>query len=77
MMLIVSGAATSTSRLCGPSWRPLPGAGHEAISLAEVRGPRRRRRAPTSHVTVYGVDHPGIVHAISAALAQCEVNITT
>jgi glycine cleavage system regulatory protein len=25
---------------------------------------------------VYGVDHPGIVHAVSAALAQCEVNIT-
>jgi glycine cleavage system transcriptional repressor len=27
-------------------------------------------------VTVYGVDHPGIVHAVTAALAQLEVNIT-
>ena len=32
---------------------------------------------PPSHVlTVYGADHPGIVHAVSAALAELGVNIT-
>ena len=31
--------------------------------------------APTHVVTVYGVDHPGIVHAVSAALAERGVSI--
>ena len=34
-------------------------------------------RPQASHViTVYGSDHPGIVHAVSAALAELGVNIT-
>jgi glycine cleavage system transcriptional repressor len=33
--------------------------------------------AAASHVvTVYGVDHPGIVHAVSAVLAERDVSIT-
>jgi glycine cleavage system transcriptional repressor len=32
--------------------------------------------APSHIVTVYGVDHPGIVHAVSARLAAREVNVT-
>jgi glycine cleavage system transcriptional repressor len=33
--------------------------------------------APPSHViSVYGADHPGIVHAAASALAQHQVNIT-
>jgi glycine cleavage system transcriptional repressor len=31
---------------------------------------------PTHIVTVYGVDHPGIVHAVASALAERAVNIT-
>ena len=31
---------------------------------------------PSHIVTVYGVDHPGIVHAVSARLAAKEVNVT-
>jgi glycine cleavage system transcriptional repressor len=48
----------------------------EAISVDEVAEADRAMSVPTHIVTVYGVDHPGIVHAVSAALAQCEVNIT-
>ena len=48
----------------------------EAISVEHVAGTGRPVAVPTHTVTVYGVDHPGIVHAVSAALAQCEVNIT-
>ena len=48
----------------------------EAISVEHVAGTGRAVAVPTHTVTVYGVDHPGIVHAVSAALAQCEVNIT-
>src|SRR4051795_7619120 len=33
-------------------------------------------QAPSHIVTVYGVDHPGIVHAVSARLAAREVNVT-
>jgi glycine cleavage system transcriptional repressor len=32
--------------------------------------------APTHVLTVYGADHPGIVHAVSTALAERGVNIT-
>jgi glycine cleavage system transcriptional repressor len=48
----------------------------EAVSVEEVADAARAVSVPTHIVTVYGVDHPGIVHAVSAALAQCEVNIT-
>ena len=32
--------------------------------------------APTHVLTVYGADHPGIVHAVSSTLAEHDVNIT-
>jgi glycine cleavage system transcriptional repressor len=31
---------------------------------------------PSHVITVYGADHPGIVHAVSATLAERGVNIT-
>lgn len=50
--------------------------GLEAVTLSEVP-PAAERSADASHiVTVYGVDHPGIVHAVAALLAEREVNIT-
>jgi glycine cleavage system transcriptional repressor len=48
----------------------------EAVSVEEVADAARATSVPTHIVTVYGVDHPGIVYAVSAALAQLEVNIT-
>lgn len=49
----------------------------EALTLSEVEpadaaGPA----APTHVVTVYGVDHPGIVHHATATLAGHGVNVT-
>ena len=47
----------------------------EAVSLSEVaeaeHGP-----APSHVVSVYGVDHPGIVHAVSSAMAERGWSIT-
>lgn len=48
----------------------------EAIAVSPVdelgdAGPR-----PTHVLTVYGADHPGIVHAVSTALAERDVSIT-
>src|SRR5204862_348515 len=40
----------------------------EAISVETVADTARATAAPTHTVTVYGVDHPGIVHAVSTAL---------
>ena len=51
--------------------------GLESVTLAEVAeldpGPSSQ---PTHLVSVYGADHPGIVHAVSAALAGRGWNIT-
>jgi len=47
----------------------------EAISVAEVGA--GASTSPPSHVlSVYGADHPGIVHAVSSTLAEVGVNIT-
>ena len=49
----------------------------DALSLEAVGSPADEEAAEPSHiVTVYGVDHPGIVHAVAAVLAQARVNIT-
>jgi glycine cleavage system transcriptional repressor len=48
----------------------------EAIAVNRVDELRAARARPSHVITVYGADHPGIVHAVSAALAEREVNIT-
>ena len=48
----------------------------EAATLSEVSDAESGAVEPSHIVTVYGVDHPGIVHAVAALLAEREVNIT-
>ncbi|MDX6696944.1 MAG: glycine cleavage system transcriptional repressor [Solirubrobacteraceae bacterium] len=49
----------------------------DAISLEPVGEAAEAQSSEPSHiVTVYGVDHPGIVSAVTAALAAARVNIT-
>jgi glycine cleavage system transcriptional repressor len=49
----------------------------DAVSLSPLAEAADAPAATPSHiVTVYGVDHPGIVHAVSARLAAREVNVT-
>jgi glycine cleavage system transcriptional repressor len=52
--------------------------GLDALSLSPLAGADSvAATADPSHiVTVYGVDHPGIVHAVSARLAARGVNVT-
>ena len=50
--------------------------GLDAISLDAVGEPTAPAAEPSHIVTVYGVDHPGIVAAVASALAEAEVNIT-
>ena len=50
--------------------------GLDAVALSEVSDAEPGEEAIPSHVvSVYGVDHPGIVHAVTSALATQEVNI--
>jgi glycine cleavage system transcriptional repressor len=49
----------------------------DALSLSALADAAGATAADPSHiVTVYGVDHPGIVHAVSARLAARAVNVT-
>lgn len=49
----------------------------ESLTLAPVAEVERGPGSTPSHVvSVYGADHPGIVHAVSAALAERGWNIT-
>jgi len=47
-----------------------------ALTLEEVADEHGLTRPEASHiVTVYGADHPGIVHAVAAAIAEIGVNV--
>lgn len=48
----------------------------EAVSLSEVPELDAEVQAPSHIVTVYGVDHPGIVHTVCSELAERGINIT-
>jgi glycine cleavage system transcriptional repressor len=51
--------------------------GLEAVSLNEVTGLEPEAETVPSHiVSVYGADHPGIVHSIASAFAEQGVSIT-
>lgn len=78
MMLLV---AAPDSADVGALSRDLKRAGErlglDAISLAPVSEAGEASASAPSHiVSVYGVDHPGIVQAVSARLAARGVNVT-
>lgn len=49
--------------------------GLDALSLNEIAEVRAGAE-PSCIVTLYGADHPGIVHAVASALAEHDINIT-
>jgi glycine cleavage system transcriptional repressor len=50
--------------------------GLEALSVSDVEHLEVDGADPSHIVSVYGIDHPGIVYAVSTALADQRVNIT-
>ena len=50
--------------------------GLEALALSAVEPRAEATPAPTHMVSIYGVDHPGIVHHATRVLAEYRVNIT-
>jgi glycine cleavage system transcriptional repressor len=77
IMLIVSTPdGIDPVRLAADLDRARADLGLDALTLSEVGdiGPEAEA-APSHVVSVYGVDHPGIVHAVTSALAGQDVNI--
>lgn len=50
--------------------------GLEALALSGIEPVSAATPEPTHLATIYGVDHPGIVHAATRTLAELGVNIT-
>lgn len=47
----------------------------EAVTLSAVEQLAGEPPEPTHAISVYGADHPGIVHGVAEALARHEVNV--
>ena len=77
MVLVVSGPdSLDTDRLRGDLEDVGLELGLEAVSLAEVADAAATQSEPSHIVTVYGADHPGILHAAARAVADEGANIT-
>jgi glycine cleavage system transcriptional repressor len=50
--------------------------GLDAITVSRVSDTPPDERGPSHIVTVYGADHPGLVHAVTAELTHVDVNVT-
>lgn len=75
VMLIVSVPAVGGAELEQRLERVRADLGLEAIAVNEVEE-LAGGGEPTHVLSVYGADHPGILHAVSEALAERQVNIT-
>jgi len=77
MLLLAAPETTDVDALRSDIERVRGRLGLDAASLVSVREAEEVAPSAPSHiVSVYGVDHPGIVHAVSANLAARGVNIT-
>lgn len=77
MVLVVSGSdALDPAGLRADLERVGAELGLEAVSVAEVTDAAGALPDPTHIATVYGADHPGIVHATAKAVAGAGCSIT-
>jgi glycine cleavage system transcriptional repressor len=77
MLIVATDEGVDRQRLASELEQVRDDLGLDAISLSEVTEARAKAGPSPSHiVSVYGVDHPGIVHAVSSTLARRRVNIT-
>lgn len=77
MMLIVAVPGETGRDAVEERLSPLRGElGLEAVSVGEVEELEAASAAATHVLTVYGADHPGIVHAVAKSLADHGANIT-
>lgn len=75
VLILAAGDDVDTHTLRDDLGRTAASLGLDAWSLSEIADAVAPAE-PSCIVTVYGVDHPGIVHAVARALAERAVNIT-
>jgi glycine cleavage system transcriptional repressor len=76
VLILAAPDEADAGRLAGDLERAGAELGLEAVVLRDVVELAGAAPAPSHMVTVYGVDHPGIVHAATSALAERGVDIT-
>jgi glycine cleavage system transcriptional repressor len=76
MLIVKVPAPVDADELEGRLERVRHELGLEAIAVNRVDDLGTAGARPSHVITVYGADHPGIVHAVSLALAEQEANIT-
>jgi glycine cleavage system transcriptional repressor len=77
MLVVSAGDEAAVDRLREDLERVRADLGLEALALSEIEPFESRvETAPTHILSIYGVDHPGILFAVSATLAREQVNIT-
>jgi glycine cleavage system transcriptional repressor len=76
MMLLITGPDGLDADALGAELRETGEAlGMEALTLREVPDAQTAVAAPSWVVSVYGADHPGILAAVTRALADAGVNV--
>jgi glycine cleavage system transcriptional repressor len=76
VLIVAAPDEADTGRLAADVERAGAELGLEAVVLRDVAELAGGSPEPSHMVTVYGVDHPGIVHAATSALAERGVDIT-
>jgi glycine cleavage system transcriptional repressor len=76
MTLVVSAADDAEPELSAQLEEVARKLGLEGVYVAALTEVTPTVPRPTQVVTVYGVDHPGIVHGVTSAVAERDVNIT-
>jgi len=76
MIVLVSSEETDVEALRADLDRSREKLELEAVSLSEIDETQARIEQPSHVITLYGADHPGIVNAVTAALAERGVNVT-
>lgn len=76
MLVLQSSEATDLEQLKADLERSRATLELEAVSLSEIDAAQAQIDEPSHVITLYGADHPGIVNAVTSALAGRGVNIT-
>ncbi len=76
MLVLQSSEATDLEQLKADLERSRATLELEAVSLSEIDATQAQIDEPSHVITLYGADHPGIVNAVTSALAGRGVNIT-
>ena len=75
-LVIAAGDDADSAALQSDLERAATGLGLDAVAIEEIAEESAHGAEPSHIVSVYGVDHPGIVHAVSTALADRSWGIT-